>query len=33
MGVNANNMIVKEISQTLIELDPSYNITKDLRLW
>lgn len=33
MGVNANNMIVKEIPQTLIELDPSYNITKDLRLW
>lgn len=33
MSVNANNMIVKEIPQTLIELDPSYNITKDLRLW
>lgn len=33
MGVNANNMIVKEIPQTIIELDPSYNITKDLRLW
>lgn len=33
MSVNANNMIVKEIPQTLVELDPSYNITKDLRLW
>lgn len=33
MGVNANNMIVKEIPQILVELDPSYNITKDLRLW
>ena len=33
MGVNANNMIVKEIPQVLVELDPSYNITKDLRLW
>ena len=32
MGVNANNMIVKEIPQVLVELDPSYNITKDLRL-
>lgn len=33
MSVNANNMIVKEIPQILVELDPSYNITKDLRLW
>ena len=33
MGVNANNMIVKEIPQILIELDPSYMITKDIKLW
>lgn len=33
MGVNANGMIVKEIPQILVELDPSYNITDDLRLW
>ena len=33
MSVNANEMIVKEIPQILVELDPSYNITKDLRLW
>lgn len=33
MSVNANGMIVKEIPQILVELDPSYNITKDLRLW
>ncbi len=33
MSVNANDMIVKEIPQVLVELDPSYNITKDLRLW
>ena len=26
-------MPVKEIPQVLVELDPSYNITKDLRLW
>jgi hypothetical protein len=26
-------MIVKEIPQILVELDPSYNITNDLRLW
>ena len=26
-------MIVKEIPQVLVELDPSYDITKDLRLW
>ena len=32
-SVNANEMIVKEIPQILVELDPSYNITKDLRLW
>ena len=32
MSVNANGMIVKEIPQVLVELDPSYNITKDLRL-
>ena len=32
MSVNANEMIVKEIPQILVELDPSYNITKDLRL-
>ena len=31
-SVNANGMIVKEIPQILVELDPSYNITKDLRL-
>ena len=29
MGVNANNMIVKEIPQVLIELDPKYDITKN----
>ena len=33
MSVNANGMIVKEIPQVLVELDPSYNITDDLRLW
>ncbi|TGX83127.1 TonB-dependent receptor [Palleniella muris] len=33
MAVNANGNVVKEIPQTLIELDPSYNITDDLRLW
>lgn len=33
MSVNADKMIVKEIPQVLIELDPSYNITKDLRAW
>lgn len=33
MSVNANDMIVKEIPQILLEFDPSYNITKDLRLW
>lgn len=30
MSVNANNMIVKEIPQVLIELDPKYDITKNL---
>lgn len=33
MGVNANNMIVKEIPQVLIELDPKYDITKNLNAW
>ena len=33
MGVNANNMIVKEIPQVLIELDPRYDITKNLNVW
>ncbi len=33
MSVNANNMIVKEIPQILVELDPKYNITKDLNIW
>lgn len=33
MGVNANNMIVKEIPQILVELDPKYDITKDLNVW
>lgn len=33
MGVNANGMVVKEIPRTIIELDPSYNITDGLRLW
>lgn len=31
--LNANGNIVKEIPQILIELDPSYNITEDLRVW
>lgn len=31
--LNANGNIVKEIPQILVELDPSYNITSDLRLW
>ncbi len=31
--LNANGNIVKEIPQILIELDPSYNITDDIRLW
>ena len=33
MSVNANNMIVKEIPQVLIELDPKYDITKNLNAW
>ena len=33
MGVNANNMIVKEIPQVLVELDPKYDITKNLNAW
>lgn len=33
MGVNANDMIVKEIPQTLIELDPSYQLNDHLRFW
>ena len=33
MGVNANNMIVKEIPQVLIELDTKYDITKNLNAW
>lgn len=33
MGVDANGMIVKEIPQTIIEIDPSYNITDNLRAW
>ncbi len=31
--LNANGNIVKEIPQILVELDPSYNITPDLRVW
>lgn len=31
--LNANGNIVKEIPQILAEIDPSYNITSDLRLW
>lgn len=31
--LNANGNIVKEIPQVLIELDPSYNITDDIRIW
>lgn len=31
--LNANGNIVKEIPQILIELDPSYNVTDDIRLW
>ena len=31
--LNANGNIVKEIPQILAEIDPSYNITPDLRLW
>ena len=31
--LDADGNIVKEIPQILVELDPSYNITDDLRLW
>lgn len=31
--LDANGNIVKEIPQILIELDPSYNITDDIRVW
>lgn len=31
--LNANGNIVKEIPQILIELDPSYNVTDNIRLW
>ena len=31
--LNANGNIVKEIPQILAEIDPSYNITPDLRVW
>ena len=31
--LNANGNIVKEIPQVLAEIDPSYNITPDLRVW
>ena len=31
--LDANGNIVKEIPQILVELDPSYNITDDLRVW
>lgn len=33
MSVDADGMVVKEIPQVLIELDPSYNITPSLRAW
>ncbi len=33
MGVNANDMVVKEIPQTLLELDPSYQLNDKLRFW
>lgn len=32
-GINATGNIVTEIPKVLIELDPSYNITKDLKVW
>lgn len=32
-NVNATGNNVTEIPEVLIEIDPSYNITKDLRLW
>jgi hypothetical protein len=31
--LNANGNIVKEIPQILVEIDPSYNITDNVRLW
>lgn len=31
--LNANGNIVQSIPQILVELDPSYNITDDIRLW
>lgn len=31
--LNANGNIVKEIPQILAEIDPSYNITPDIRIW
>ncbi|MBM6992207.1 MAG: TonB-dependent receptor [Prevotella sp.] len=33
MSVDADGMVVKEIPQVLIEFDPSYNITPNLRAW
>lgn len=33
MSVNADNMIVKEIPQILIEFDPSYQVSKAVRAW
>lgn len=33
MSVAADNMVVKEIPQVLIELDPSYQLTDNLRAW
>ena len=32
-NINATGNIVAEIPQILIELDPSYMITKDIKLW
>ena len=31
--INATGNTVEEISKVLVEIDPSYNITKDLRIW
>ncbi len=31
--LNATNNIVKEIPQHIIEIDPSYHVTKNIRLW
>ena len=33
MSVNADKMIVKEIPQILIEFDPSYQLSKSVRVW